>query len=137
MQKTKEKWKKQIQGIEKRKIKWQWKSNGKYPYDGIYQGQLKNSKPDGLGTWKGYGSNHTVEGEWEDGYLNGKVVENCFESREEYEAKDGKINGKYIQYCNDGSRKSSEWKNGQLHGRHRIYNKDGIITDQRRYENGK
>ena len=44
----------------------------------------------------------TIEGEWKDGQLDGKVIEKWKEDSDEYEAKDGKINGKFIRYWNNG-----------------------------------
>ena len=64
---------------------------------------MKSGVPHGLGKWKRDGRNHTVEGEWEDGLLNGRVVENYL-GYHEYEAKGGKRNGKFIRYLNDGGR---------------------------------
>ena len=43
-----------------------------------------------MGRWKNEYGNWTVEGEWKDGLLNGKVVEYWDAHRDEYEAKDGK-----------------------------------------------
>ena len=47
-------------------------------YGGSYEGQVKGDVPHGLGKWKRDGKNRTVEGEWEDGLLNGRVVENNY-----------------------------------------------------------
>ena len=49
--------------------------------DGKYEGEVKGGVPHGLGEWKEDGINSTVEGEWEDGLLNGRVVENYYGSR--------------------------------------------------------
>ena len=59
--------------MERRNIKWKWTTN---KYDGKYEGQVKGGVPHGLGKWKRDGGDWTVEGEWEDGLLNGRVVEN-------------------------------------------------------------
>ena len=77
------------------KLKEPWAGGGKF--DGKYVGQLKNGKPHGLGMWKGKLGfyNATVEGEWKEGQLNGKVAENWSNgNRYEYESIDEKYNGK-------------------------------------------
>ena len=58
-----------------------------------------------------YGHDVVVLGEWKDGQLDGRAVENWNEAEIEYEIKDGKINGKFIQYNNDG-RLEIEYKEG-------------------------
>ena len=62
--------------MEKRNIKWEWTDNYGNKWDGEYEGQVKGGVPHGLGKWKRDGRNQTVEGEWEDGLLNGRVVQN-------------------------------------------------------------
>ena len=63
--------------MEKKKIKWKWTENsGIFKQDGKYEGQVKGGVPHGLGKWERDYGNWTVEGEWEDGLLNGRVVEN-------------------------------------------------------------
>ena len=57
--------------MEKENMKWKWTEN-----DGEYEGQVKGDVPHGLGKWKADYGNYTVEGEWEDGLLNGRVVQN-------------------------------------------------------------
>ena len=89
--------------IEKQKIKWQLESRRGSKVNGEYEGEVKNGKPHGLGKWK-WKNKGTVEGEWKNGQLNGKVVYYGNEYRLEYEAKEGKKNGKLIQYKNDGDR---------------------------------
>ena len=49
---------------QKKKIMWTFNDNQEYQDDGEYQGDLKDGKPHGLGRWKTFGSNNTVEGEW-------------------------------------------------------------------------
>ena len=89
-----------MEGIEKKEIKWEWEG-----MNGNYEGEVKNNQPHGLGKWVKDDGKWTVEGEWKDGQLNGKAVENLSNGdRYEYEAKDGKVNGKFIRYYNDGSR---------------------------------
>ena len=73
---VKEGWEEKKKTMEKRKIKWEWTSNGGSKYDGEYEGQVKGDVPHGLGKWESDGYNWTIEGEWEDGLLNGRVVEN-------------------------------------------------------------
>ena len=68
-----------------------------------------------------------MKGEWKNGLLDGKAVQNNADSREEYEAKEGKRNGKCIRYIEDGSYELIEYKDGKLHGRCRHCNKGGVI----------
>ena len=99
----KEEWKEKMEGMKKERIKWQWTDNWGTKLDGTYEGEVKNEKPHGQGKWKydGLFSNKTVEGEWKDGLLHGKAVENNEDgNRDEYEAKEGKYDGKYITYMN-------------------------------------
>ena len=80
-----------MEGIEKKKIKWQWTANNGSKYNGNYEGQVKDNQPHGLGKWVRDDGKQTVEGEWKDGQLNGKAVVNWSDGdRSEYEAKDGK-----------------------------------------------
>ena len=62
--------------MEKVNIKWKWTNNWGDKWDGEYEGQVKGGVPHGLGKWDGGGGTYTVEGEWEDGLLNGRVVQN-------------------------------------------------------------
>ena len=71
---VKEEWEEKKKTMEKKNIKWKFGS-----CDGKYEGEVKGGVPHGLGKWKSNWSNHTVEGEWEDGLLNGRVVENYSE----------------------------------------------------------
>ena len=110
MQSTRKEWMERMATIQRQKIKWSWEDNAGTKYDGRYEGEIKDGRPHGLGKWEEEGNiwNRVVEGEWEDGLLNGRVIENwsLFGQlhRQEYEAKGGKRNGKFIQYTNDGSR---------------------------------
>ena len=117
-------------------MKWVWAANKGNKFDGKYEGEIKDNKPHGLGKFKRDGYNQTVEGEWEDGQLNGKAVYNGSEFRQEYEAKEGKINGKFTQFNNDGSHWESEYRDGKHHGRYRKYDKDGIVTQVVVFEDG-
>ena len=91
MEKTKKAWRERKKLIEKRTIKWNYEQ-----YDGHYEREAKGGVPHGLGKWKRKG-NHTIEGEWKDGQIYGKVAENLSSGyRVEYEIKDGQRNGKYI-----------------------------------------
>ena len=48
--------------------------------------------------WKESDEYRTFEGEWKNGELHGKVVENSRNGgHQEYEAKDGKIHGKFTR----------------------------------------
>ena len=97
MERAKEQWKKkEWRLMEKKKIEWKWESNWGDKYDGNYEGQVKDSRPHGLGKWKQDGGKWIVEGEWKDGQLNGMVVLSGVEYRAEYESMDGKVNGKCI-----------------------------------------
>ena len=69
-------WEEKKKTMEGRKIKWKWTDNYGNKWDGEYEGQVKGGVPHGLGKWKRDGGNYTVEGEWKDGLLNGRVVEN-------------------------------------------------------------
>ena len=62
--------------MEKKNIKWKFTGNNGSKYGGKYEGEVKGGVPHGLGKWKMDGYNRTVEGEWEDGLLNGRVVGN-------------------------------------------------------------
>ena len=65
--------------------------------NGTYEGGMKGKKPHGVGRWTRDDGEETVEGEWKDGQLDGKVVQNWSGGdRWEYESKSGMINGKYI-----------------------------------------
>ena len=76
-------WEEKKKTMEKRKIKWVWTRNWGDKFDGEYEGEVKGGVPHGLGKWKSNGGyNKTVEGEWEDGLLNGRVVANWSEGRE-------------------------------------------------------
>ena len=57
-----------------------------------------------MGRWRRSGYEHTVEGEWKDGLLSGKAVEDWFGCHAEYEAKGGKKDGKSIQSDSKGIR---------------------------------
>ena len=76
MKKAKAEWEEKKETMEKGKIKWEWTDNDGYKWDGNYEGEVKDDAPHGLGKWKHDDGNFTVEGEWEDGLLNGRVVEN-------------------------------------------------------------
>ena len=69
-------WEEKWETMEKKNIKWKWTDNWGDKLDGKYEGEVKGDVPHGLGKWKADGCNWTVEGEWEDGLLNGRVVEN-------------------------------------------------------------
>ena len=90
MERTKEGWREKMEKVEKKEIKWQWTANNGKKFDGKYEGEAKNNKPHGLGKWANDDGYPTVEGEWKDGQLHGKAVENWDGTRDEYEAKDGK-----------------------------------------------
>ena len=89
-----------MEGIEKKEIDWKWRKDKESEYDGKYEGQMENGRPHGLGRWKGVvydlaEGDTTVEGEWKNGQLHGKVVVNWSDGDcQEYEAKDGKMHGK-------------------------------------------
>ena len=82
------------------KMKWEFTTNGGIKFEGEYEGQVKGGKPNGIGRWKWNGGNWIVEGEWKEGLLHGRAVENgrYYRHHREYEVKDGKWNGKYISY---------------------------------------
>ena len=69
-------WEEKKKKMAKVNMKWKWADKYGDKYDGWYEGQVKGGVPHGLGKWKRDGRNWTVEGEWEDGLLNGRVVEN-------------------------------------------------------------
>ena len=62
--------------MEKKNMQWKFTINSGSKLVGEYEGEVKGGVPHGLGKWKRDGGNWTVEGEWEDGLLNGRVVEN-------------------------------------------------------------
>ena len=98
---------------------------------------MKGDVPHGLGKWKRDDDRRTVEGEWQDGFLNGRVVANLSNGDYEYyEAQDEKVNGKSIWYKSDGGCEQAECKDGKYHGRRRKYNKHGAITSETIWENG-
>ena len=68
---VKARWEEKWKTMEMKNIQWKFSASG-----GKYEGQVKGGVPHGLGKWKADGQNWTVEGEWEDGLLNGRVVEN-------------------------------------------------------------
>ena len=78
-----------------------WMENRKHNRYGMVW-QLRWTVKGWEATWtrqierKIYGNDVVVEGEWEDGQLNGKAVVSWNENHYEYEAYDGKYNGKYI-----------------------------------------
>ena len=75
MEKEKEEWRKKMEKMPKKNIQWEWIGNNEHKYDGKYEGQVKSSKPHGLGRWTSDSGSPTVLGKWKDGQLNGKVVE--------------------------------------------------------------
>ena len=75
-------WEEKKKKIEKRNIQWKWTDNYGDKVDGKYEGEVKGDVPHGLGKWKEDGSDATIEGEWEDGLLNGRVVQNYGEERD-------------------------------------------------------
>ena len=60
--------------MEKQIINWEWTDNWGRKWDGYYEGMMKHDKPHGLGIWKRDDDERTMEGEWNKGQLNGKVV---------------------------------------------------------------
>ena len=87
-----------MEQIKKEKINWKCDSIG----TGTYEGGVKNGMPDGLGRWKADDGENTVEGEWKNGQVNGKVIDKRNGYRVEYEAKNGKKNGKELTSYADG-----------------------------------
>ena len=75
-------WEEKKKTMEKKNIEWEFKDNYGNKYGGKYEGEVKGGVPHGLGKWKRDGGNRTVEGEWEDGLLNGRVVQNYGEERD-------------------------------------------------------
>ena len=69
-------WEEKKKTMEKKNIKWKFTASWGSKLDGKYEGQVKGGVPHGLGKWKEDDGGWTVEGEWEDGLLNGRVVEN-------------------------------------------------------------
>ena len=83
MQKVKAGWEEKKKTMEKKNMQWKFTINSESKLDGEYEGEVKGGVPHGLGKWKRDGGyNKTVEGEWEDGLLNGRVVENYYGGRE-------------------------------------------------------
>ena len=81
MARAKAGWEEKKKTMEKKNIKWEWTSNVGDKMDGKYEGEVKGDVPHGLGKYKGDGWDHIVEGEWEDGLLNGRVVVNWYGNR--------------------------------------------------------
>ena len=70
-------WEEKKKTMEMKNIQWKFSGSG-----GKYEGELKGGVPHGLGKWKLDYGNRTVEGEWEDGLLNGRVVQNWYGDRD-------------------------------------------------------
>ena len=89
------------EGVEK--MEWEFKDNYGAKWEGEYEGEVEGGKPNGIGRWKRDGGNYIVEGEWKEGLLHGRAVQNYSDGdHREYEVKDGKLNGKHICYYADG-----------------------------------
>ena len=131
MERKKEEWAQKARAMEKKRIQWQWEGR-----NGTYEGELKDHKPHGLGKWKQGAHGDAVEGEWKDGLLHGKVVQDHGLYLNQYEAKDGKIDGKYLIYYSDGRRLLGECKGGKYHGRYRIFGREGAILSDAIFEDG-
>ena len=92
-----------MERMEMQKMKWEWMDNWGNKYNGTYEGEVNSKQPHGQGKWNSDDGDVIVMGEWKDGRLNGKVVENYWDGdRDEYEAKDGKLNGKWVRHFRDG-----------------------------------
>ena len=102
MERKKEEWRRKVEKMEKKKIRWEWTNNKGDKFNGDYEGEIQNNKPHGLGKWKDHNGKNTVEGEWKDDQLNGKVIVNASDFRFEYEVKNGKLNGKCIVSRDEG-----------------------------------
>ena len=78
MKNVKAGWEEKKKTMEKRIIKWEWTDHIGFKFNGKYEGEVKGGVPHGLGKWEEDGGDWTVEGEWEDGLLNGRVVQNWY-----------------------------------------------------------
>ena len=97
---------------------------------GLYEGELKDGVPHGVGEWENIESDKKDEkarGFWAEGRLEGfALIENKY-GMEEYEVSGGKINGKWVKYLFDGSRMEREYKGGEQFGVQKQYDKKDVL----------
>ena len=77
-----------MEEMKKETMEWKWRVSYWTAYDGVYEGQVKEEEnkkvPHGIGTWRGRFNDQSllIEGEWRDGWVEGKAV-NYYEDGEE------------------------------------------------------
>lgn len=97
-----------------------------------------NGVPDGYYVEYTEDGDILVEGEYIDGYENGKWVFNYGDTREEGEFRDGMKNGKWKAYYSDGSLAfEGEFIDDNPNGRHTYYWPNGRVKKEGRYIMGR
>ena len=100
-------------------MNWQHENKFGMVIDGRYEGELKSQKPNGLGRWKQKEGKRVILGEWQNGMINGKAIEETDSVILLAEMKNGQYDGRFIKYSAD--RKLGplymEYKEGKLDGK--------------------
>ena len=55
-------------------MKWVYESNDGRKWNGDFEGEAKDDKPEGIGRWSVDGGKWRIEGLWKDGKVHGKAV---------------------------------------------------------------
>tara|TARA_B100000029_G_C16943828_1_gene729858 strand:- start:37 stop:567 length:531 start_codon:yes stop_codon:yes gene_type:complete len=93
-----------------------WKEFGEKDFLPKYQGQVKDGKPNGQGTFT-WSDGSKYVGDWKDGEMNGQgTFTNSWGDKYVGEYKDGKPNGQGTGNWFSGSVYVGEWKNGRRNG---------------------
>lgn len=114
-------------------------------YGAVYTGEFKNGYYDGFGRYetndkKGY----VYEGQWKKGVKTGtgKMTISATEHSNSYsivlegEFKNNQLNGKGTYTTSYGYKYVGEFKDGQFHGKGILYEPDGKVYQEGRFENG-
>ena len=95
---------------------WNWVEFGEKDTHPMYQGEVKDGKPNGLGIMT-YPDGHKYVGEFKDGLPNGQGTETYSTGEKYIGDKDGKRNGHVtFIYFIRGDKYVGEFKDGQRHG---------------------
>ena len=113
---------------------WKWVELGDKETQPMYQGQVKDGKRNGQGTftWSDFGVKY--EGGWKEGKKHGQGIYSKSDGGiYEGEFKDGEYDGQGTFTFSWGDKYVGEWKNGE-NWNGTQYDKDGNIT--KKYVNG-
>lgn len=94
----------------------QWKSFGDKDTQDVYEGEVKDNQPNGLGILKGIDGSKYI-GEWLEGVYNGKGTLFLYGDKYVGDFKNGKYHGKGLLTTNQGNTFDGEWKEGKFHGK--------------------